>query len=96
METLEATVVEEDGKQFISIINGEDIIVIPISDDRPNEVKAAFNKLIVKLRGCEFEIKFNEEKQDLFSQVTNEYIKQLNKELVGVFSEMKQYNLLEN
>ena len=96
METLEATVVEEDGKHFISIINGKDVIVIPISDDRPNEVKAAFNKLIVKLRGGEFEIKFNEEKQNLFSQVTNEYIKQLNKELVGVFSEMKHYNLLEN
>lgn len=95
METLEATIVEIDEKYFIKIVNGADFINIPMSGDEPNEVKSAFNSLILRLKQGMFEIKMTEVSEDLFSQVANEYIKQLNREMVEVFGEMEQYDLIE-
>ena len=95
METLEATVVVEKDKYLIRITDGEEFISIPISDDQPNEVKSAFNKIILRLKRGKFKINMVEGLQDLFSQVANEYIKQLNRELIEVFGEMEQYGLIE-
>lgn len=95
METLNATVVEDDNKYFIRISTGMDSINIPLSDDKPNEVKLAFNKMILRLKKGPFEIKLDEVRQDLFSQVANEYIQQLNRELKEVFGEMESHNFIE-
>lgn len=94
METLKASVVEEDDKHFIEIeIDGEDIR-IPISEDKPNEVKSAFNKLIERIKEGEFEIEFEDEGDDLFCQVAKEYITQLNREIAEVREEMAQHGLI--
>lgn len=96
METIKATVVELEEKHFIKIdIRGEEI-KIPISEDRPNEVKSAFNKLIARIKEGEFEIELKDIGQDLFSQVANEYIVQLNREIQEVRGEMKGYGLVED
>jgi len=95
MQTLEATVIEDKGKYFISIADGEEFIRIPISDDQPNEVKSAFNKIILRLKRGKFKINMSEVQQNLFSLVANEYIKQLNRELQEVFGEMERYSLIE-
>ncbi len=95
MEILDATVVEDNGKYFIRIMDGVESINIPISDDQPNEVKSAFNKIILRLKRGKFKINMVEVSQDLFSQVANEYIKQLNRELLEVFGEMERYGLIE-
>lgn len=94
METINATVVNLDHKYFIKINAGEEEIIIPISDDKPNEVKSAFNKIITRIKGGEFRIKLDEVRDDLFSQVANEYLIQLNREIQEVRSEMKQYGLI--
>lgn len=96
METLEASVVEEDDKYFIEIANDGEDIRIPISEDKPSEVKSAFNKLIERIKEGEFEIEFEGEGDDLFSQVAKEYITQLNREIAEVRDEMTQYGLIED
>lgn len=96
METVKATVVELDEKHFIKIEAGDEEINIPISEDKPNEVKSAFNKLIARIKEGEFEIKLDDIGQDLFSQVANEYVTQLNREIQEVRGEMKDYGLVED
>ena len=95
METVEASVVEEDEKHFIKIAITEETIWIPLSDDKPNEVKSAFNKLIERIKEGAFEIQLEEVGEDLFSQVANEYITQLNREMAEVRDEMINLGLVE-
>ena len=95
MATLDATIQEDNGKYFIAIQDGDKVIKIPISEDQPNEVKNAFNKIILRLKRGKFSINIINVQQDLFSQVANEYIKQLNRELLEVFGEMERYSLIE-
>ena len=95
METISAIVEALDEKHFIKIEAGEGEIRIPISEDKPNEVKSAFNKLIARIKDGEFQIELKEEGEDLFSQVANEYITQLNREIHEVFGEMKKYGLVQ-
>ncbi len=96
METVKATVVELEKKHFIKIESGDEEIKIPISEDKPNEVKSAFNKLIVRIKEGEFEIKLEDIGQDLFSQVASEYVTQLNREIQEVRGEMEDYGLVED
>lgn len=94
METIRATVESLDGKYFIKIKTGDEEIRIPISEDKPNEVKSAFNKLITRIKVGEFQIKLDEVGEDLFSMVANEYLTQLNREIQGVYGEMKRHGLV--
>ena len=64
-----------------------------MSDDKADEVKSAFNKLIVRVKKGEFQVKLGGLGDDLFSQVANEYIKQLNREIKEVHAELKQHGL---
>ena len=66
-----------------------------MSSDKPNEVKSAFNDLIALLKEGKIKIKLSDVGQDLFSQVAEEYIKQLNRELLEVYGEIEQYGLTE-
>ena len=93
MEIIKATVESLDDKHFIKIETGIEEINIPMSEDNPNEVKSAFNKIINRIKGGEFQIKLEEIKEDLFSQVANEYIIQLNREIQEVHGEMKEFGL---
>ncbi len=94
METVKANVEILDDKYFIKIENGDKKVRIPMSEDKPNEVKSAFNKIITWLKNGEFQITLEEVGDDLFSQVANEYITQLNREIKEVYGEMKQYGLV--
>jgi hypothetical protein len=96
METIKATVVELEEKHFIKIETWGEEIKIPISEDKPNEVKCAFNKLIARIKEREFEIELEDIGQDLFSQVANEYVTQLNREIQEVRGEMKDYGLVKD
>lgn len=94
METIKACVVQVEEKHFIKIEAGGGGIRIPISEDKPIEVKNAFNKLIARIKDGEFQIEMVEVGEDLFSQVANEYITHLNREIQEVRGEMKQYGLI--
>ena len=94
MEIIKATVVSLDEKYFIKIKTEHEEISIPMSEDKPNEVKSAFNKIITRIKVGEFQIKLEEVGEDLFSLVANEYLTQLNREIQEIQSEMKQYGLV--
>ena len=60
METVEASVVEEDDKHFIEIAIVKETVWIPLSEDKPNQVKSVFNKLIERIKEGAFEIQLEE------------------------------------
>lgn len=94
MEAIKAAVVQVDEKHFINIRDGDRTISIPISEEKPSEVKTAFNALIARIKDGVFQIELEGIGEDLFSQVAKEYITQLNREIQGVHGEMKQYGLV--
>ena len=87
-EVLEAFVRVDGDKYALEIQLGDEVAVIPLSQDQPNEVKSAFNKLVVQLKTGLFRVELQEPGEELFSQVSREYLKQLNSELKEVFGEM--------
>jgi hypothetical protein len=95
MVTLEATVEFKEEEYFLKINVEQGSVTIPLSDDDPNAVKGAFNKLIQRIRVGEFTIQLDEVGDDLFSMVANEYLTQLNREIQEVYSQMKEYGLLK-
>lgn len=95
METIKAIVVQVDEKHFIKIKDEVHPIMIPMSEDKPNEVKSAFNSLIARIKNGVFHIDLEEVGEDLFSQVANEYITQLNREVQEVYGEMKKYGFCD-
>jgi hypothetical protein len=94
MGIIRATVESLDDKHFIKIKTEDEEIIIPMSEDKPNEVKSAFNKIITRLKVGAFQIKLEEVGEDLFFLVANEYLTQLNREILDVHGEMKQYGLV--
>lgn len=95
METIKATVKNIDGKYFIKINTDSEEISIPMSEDKPNEVKSAFNKITSRIKVGEFQIELDDVGDDLASQVANEYLTQLNREIKEVRGEMEQYGLIK-
>lgn len=94
MEQIKASVKSKDDKYFIHIESGDEGVFIPLSEDKPNDVKSAFNKLIICLKKGKFQIQLDEVRDDLFCQVAKEYVTQLNRELVEVHNEMTRYGLV--
>jgi len=93
MEVLKAFVRVDEEKYTLEVELGDELAIIPLSQDQPNEVKGAFNKLIVRLKFGLFRIELQECGEDLFSQVSKEYLVQLNREIGEVFGEMESAGL---
>lgn len=93
MATIKAGILVTDEKRFIKIELEDGHVLIPMSEDKADDIKKAFNKLILRIKKGEFQLKLESLGEDLFSQVANEYIKQLNREIKEVYAEMKQYGL---
>lgn len=94
METIKARVTEVEELHFIQIdVSESEKVTIPLSEDKPNEIKGAFNHLIKRLKTGVFEIELEGSSQDLFFQVSKEYISQLNRELYEVYGEMESCGL---
>ena len=96
MEIIKAKVKVVDEQYFIEIEFGSGNVRIPMSEDKPNEVKSAFNKLIVRLKSGNYQITLEDVGEDLFSQVAKEYITQLNREIQEIHGEMKEHGLVES
>lgn len=94
METKKAKVVAVDDKHWLAIDSGDSEIRIPLSEDKPNDVKSAFNKLLTHLKTGVFKIELEGAGDDLFSQVAKEYLVQLNKEMPAIRAEMMKRGLV--
>lgn len=95
MVTLDATVERVEEKYLLKINIEQGSIEIPLSEDNPNAVKSAFNKLIHRVKIGEFTIQLDKVGEDLFSMVAHEYLTQLNREIQEVRSQMLEYGLIQ-
>lgn len=96
METYKASVVKEDEHYYLQLSLKKKVLQIPLTKDNPNDIKKVFNELIVELKKEKFKFNYEGENKDLFSDVSKEYLTQLNKELLEVYDELESFNLLES
>lgn len=94
METTKAKVIQLGEKHCLAIGVGDGEIRIPLSDDKPNDVKSAFNKLLMQIKAGTLKIELEGLGDDLFSQVAKEYVSQLNKEIPVIRTEMEKRGLV--
>ena len=95
MVTHKATIIRSEEKTTLVLTVREMPLEIIITDDKPKEVKAVFNKLISELKKGEFNFELEDDQHDLYHHICVEYISQLNSELLSVYSELADYELLE-
>lgn len=96
METHKATIkrLEEKTSLFLHIEEREEL-EIELTEDKPNEVKSVFNKLISYLKKGAFKFELEDDKEDLYFHICTEYIDQLNTELSSIHQELEDYELLD-
>ena len=94
METKKAKLIEVGEKHWLAIDTGGDELRIPLSEEKPNDVKSAFNKLLTRLKTGIFKVELEGGGDDLFSQVAKEYLAQLNKEIPAIHAEMVKRGLV--
>lgn len=90
--------IKKDGDQDCQLcfnINGVEL-QISLTDNNPQKIKEVFNKLIVKLKDGIFKFEMTDVEGDLFSQVANEYVKQLNVDLEAVYKDLEHFKLLNS
>lgn len=90
----EANVINKGENFYIEFKLSNSKVQIPLTEDKPNEVKCVFNKIITELKKGEFKFELNKMQDNLYYQISDLYIKQLNNELHSVFSELKDYDLV--
>lgn len=95
METRKATIKREDAKTTLILEGIGQSFDIVLTDDNPNNVKTAFNGLLKVLKKGPFKYELEDETDDLYYHICNEYITQLNVELNTVYNELVDYDLLE-
>jgi hypothetical protein len=81
-------------KYFLELNLKKNKLLIPLTEDKPIEVKQIFNDLIIELKKVDFNFKFEPQSENLYDQICDEYIKQLNNELKNVRKELSEYNLI--
>jgi hypothetical protein len=94
METFKATIKRgESSTQLTLTVRGKALDII-LTEDRPTDVKQAFNKLLEELKKGEFSFELKDTTEDLYHHISKEYIKQLNAELGIIYAELKDFDLL--
>lgn len=94
MEMHNALVESSGEKKILRLVFSDTSFEIPLTEDEPKKIKSVFNELIKRLKTGPFNFNFSEDGNDLFVQISKEYISQLNRELTAVHEEMKHFNLL--
>ena len=96
MERFNAKVIERDNEQCLILeIKGKELI-IPLTQDEPNEIKMVFTSLILHLKKGPFQISIEEKEDgDIFHNIAKEYINQLNTELDAIRKELEAHSLAE-
>lgn len=96
MGTLKASINREEEKTSLILqITEIEELEIELTEDKPNDVKSVFNKLISLLKKGLFEFELEDDKEDLYFHISSEYLGQLNTELASIYQELADYKLLE-
>lgn len=96
MEMYDAKMTNDGENHFLELNIISTTLKISMTEDLPNEIKAAFNQLILRLKIEHFNFNVGDVGTDLFSQIAKEYIDQLNKELTTIHNELAHHGLLPN
>ncbi|PRX41229.1 hypothetical protein SAMN05878281_3251 [Salegentibacter salegens] len=94
METKKAKITRSDDKTILLLELDENLEIV-VTEDNPNNIKTAFNKLIIELKKGLFEFELEDDKDDLYNNICSEYLNQLNSEMISVFEELEDYELLD-
>src|SRR5687767_3593406 len=94
METHKAAIVRGDVNTVLTLFIKETNLNIPLTEDKPNDVKGVFNKLLEHLKSGAFKFELDDAKDDLYHHICKEYLTQLNAEMVSVYKELEDYDLL--
>lgn len=96
METHRAFVTDNDSERILNLEIKGSVLQIPLTKDEPNDIKKAFNDLIINLKKGPLQFSLEEEQDgDLIYQVAKEYVQQLNSDLQAVYQELKAHQLTE-
>lgn len=95
MEMHKATINRLDDKTSLVLHINQEQFEIELTEDKPNEVKSVFNKLIAILKKGQFEFELEDDKEDLYFHICTEYVGQLNTELSSIHQELEDYELLD-
>jgi hypothetical protein len=95
MATHKATIERNEKGATLKLALNETVLDIVLTEDKPNDVKSVFNKLLEQLKSGEFDFAFLDEKEDLYHHICKEYITQLNTELKSTYKELKDNGLIK-
>lgn len=95
MATHKATIERKDNSAILKLAVEKTVLDIVLTEDKPNDVKSVFNKLLELLKGGVFDFTLSDDKEDLYHHICKEYITQLNAELKSTFQELKDNGLLK-
>lgn len=96
MVVRDAKVINKDKDYYLQFILAEKTLEIPLTIDNQIQVKHVFNDLILALKKEEFNFQLVNEENNLYSQISKEYIKHLNSELTAVRKELEGYKFLSD
>jgi hypothetical protein len=94
MEIHKARIVRSESNAVLCLAVKEKTLDIALTEDKPNDVKIVFNKLLEELKNGVFNFELDDSKEDLYHHISKEYITQLNAELSSVFKELGDFDLL--
>lgn len=94
MATYNATIDRNGTSAILKLALGEAVLDILLTEDKPNDVKTVFNKLLEQLKSGEFGFTLSDEKEDLYHHICKEYLTQLNSELESTYKELQDNGLL--
>ncbi len=95
MATHNATIERNDSGATLKLALGVTVLDILLTEDKPNDVKTVFNKLLEQLKSGVFDFNLSDEKEDLYHHICKEYITQLNSELKSTYKELQDNELLK-
>ena len=95
METKKATIQWEERNTYLVLHLSDAEQKITLTDDNPNSVKAVFNVLLKELKKGPFAFELEDNAEYLYRHICTEYVTQLNAEMMTVYRELEEFELLE-
>ena len=95
MVTREADIIKKGENYYLELTLADKKVVISLTEDNQNEVKDVFNDLILDLKKEQFNFSMDKDENNLYYQISKEYITQLNSEMNAVYTELVNYGFVE-
>ena len=69
MATHKATIERKEDSATLKLALGTTVLDIVLTEDKPNDVKSVFNKLLEQLKNGEFDFNLTDTKEDLYYHI---------------------------